>query len=279
MEQLSRLKTRITNLQELRELMGALRALAASHVQSAQAALEGIRQYAGVIENAIAEGVTLLPGGGVPAVTPTPGADTLVLIGSEHGFVGGFNERLMEHALQLLTPARSLAVVGQRALDQAREQGHEPVWAVAMATQTGGVLEVARGVASRLTGSDRAELVFAGYRRGGNYEVETRRVLPLDPALLQRAQVRPSPLHHLPAELLLQRLADEYLLAELTRAIMESFASENGARLRVMEAADQNIDGRLQKLDIQAHSVRQASITAELLDVIIGAEAIVGRDG
>jgi len=67
-------------------------------------------------------------------------------------------------------------------------------------------------------------------------------------------------------------------VAELTRAIMESFASENGARLRVMESADRNIDTRLQRLGGQAHTLRQGAITAELLDLITGAEALAGAE-
>jgi F-type H+-transporting ATPase subunit gamma len=59
---------------------------------------------------------------------------------------------------------------------------------------------------------------------------------------------------------------------------MESFASENGARLQVMEAADRTIDARLQKLDLRMHTLRQAAITEELLDVITGAEAIAAND-
>ena len=61
MEQLSRLKARVVNLHELQSLIRALRALAASHVQEAQSALEGILSYVGAVEDAIAEGVGLLP--------------------------------------------------------------------------------------------------------------------------------------------------------------------------------------------------------------------------
>jgi len=137
----------------------------------------------------------------------------------------------------------------------------------------GGVLQVARRVSDRLMGIERVELLFAGYRRGGRYEIETRRVLPLDPELLGQRNHHSPPLHHLPADLLLTRLAHEYVLAELTRSLMESFASENGARLRVMESADRNIDQRRASLSTEIHTLRQQSITAELLELITGVEA------
>lgn len=277
MEQLPRLKARIESLEELRNLMRAMRALAASHVQEAQAALGGIRQYVGVIEDAIAAGVTLLPATAAAATRAAPGDDVLIVICSEHGFVGGFNEQLIEHAVAARGSNRQLAVVGQCGIDLTTERGLAPIWNEAMATQVGGVLGVARRIADRLAGIGRAELIFGAYRRGGNYVIETHRVLPLDPDLLERAVAHAPPLHHLPAEMLLARLADEYLLAEVTRAVMESLASENGARLHVMESADRNIDNRLERLSSQAHTLRQEAITAELLDLMTGAEAILGN--
>lgn len=278
MEQLAKLQARVESLEELRELMRAMRALAASHVQAAQAALDGIRGYADIIEDAIAEGVALLPDKLVHAAAVDPTPDLLILISSEHGFVGGFNELLLARAAEWLRPDRRLAVVGHRGINLAAEHELTPVWVEPMATQVGAVLSVARRIASRLAGVQRASILYAGYRRGGYYEAEVRRILPLDPALLARTDVRSPPLHHLPAEVLLLRLADEYLVAELTRAIMESFASENGARLRVMESADRNIDTRLQRLGGQARTLRQGTITAELLDLITATEALAGAE-
>ena len=88
---------------------------------------------------------------------------------------------------------------------------------------------------------------------------------------------RGPPLHHLPAEVLLRQLASEYLFAEVTRAVMEALASENGARLRVMETADSNIDGKLATLRRDEHVLRQQSITSELIDVVTGSQAVLDK--
>ncbi|MGD8831178.1 MAG: F0F1 ATP synthase subunit gamma [Pseudomonadales bacterium] len=276
MEQLTRLKARTENLEDLRELMRAMRALAASHVQSAQSALEGIRTYTSVVEDAIVEGMELagaLSLGRLPAAEPD--GEVLILIGAEHGFVGALNDELVDHARSQLHPGGSLGVVGTRTADTASEQGLEIGWTEPMSTQARGVPGTARRVADRLAGVARAELIYAAYERGGDHTIEQIGALPLDTSRLERAPLRAPPLHHLPAAVLLERLAGEYLLALVTRAVMESFASENGARLRVMEAADRTIDTRLAKLDLQLHTLRQAAITEELLDVITGAEAIM----
>jgi len=208
-----------------------------------------------------------------------PSAGVLIVICSEHGFAGAFNERLLDRAAEARRPGQDLAVIGRRGAALAEERGLTVQRTFPMATHVGGVVGVTRGVADHLAQVTSADLVFASYVKGGTFEVETKAVLPLDPALLTRSTHGSPPLHHLAPELLLRHLAGEYLFAEITRAVMESLASENAARLRVMQTADHNIGDKLDELGRAEHSLRQAEITAELLDVVTGAEAILGHAG
>lgn len=68
-------------------------------------------------------------------------------------------------------------------------------------------------------------------------------------------------------------LSDELVFAELMRAAMESFASENGARLAAMESAHGNIQDKIEELSAEERQTRQDQITMELLDVITGSRA------
>ena len=149
-------------------------------------------------------------------------------------------------------------------------------WHVPMATHIGGVPGIARRVTDHLADITAARVAFAAYEPGGQYDVVVRDILPLDPALLKGMGVVQPPLHQLDPYVLLARLSGEYLFAEVTRAIMESLASENGARLQVMSAADHNIGDKLETLGRQRNHLRQEAITAELLDVVTGAEAVNG---
>lgn len=276
MEQLQRLQARLASLGELRDLVRALRALAATHVQEAQGAIVGIRRYVEVVEDTLAEGAALLAqADGLAAADGPPDGSALIVVCSEHGFVGAFNERLLDRAEAERNDGQKLVVIGRRGANLAEERGLVVDRSFPMATRVAGVLGVTRGVAEYLTGVARADVVFGSYRRGGGFEVEARSVLPLDPALLVGSWRRSPPLHHLAPELLLRRLASEYLFAEITRAVMESLASENGARLRVMEAANQSIGDKLVELRGKEHTLRQESITSELLDVVTGSEAVL----
>jgi F-type H+-transporting ATPase subunit gamma len=274
-EQLPRLQARLTSLHELRDLIRALRAIAASRVQEAQGALAGMRRYVETTEDAIAQGAALLPrSDGHIALPVSPLAGVLIVVCSEHGFVGGFNERLLDRAAEVLAPKQSLVVIGRRGAVMAGERGMTVDRGFPMATHVGGVLGVTRRVAEHLATVSRAAIVFGEYRRGGNFEAVVRTILPLDPALLAASERRSPPLHHLAPEILLQRLASEYLFAEISRAVTESLASENGARLHVMEHADRNIGSKLDELRLKEHTLRQESITSELLDVVTGSEAV-----
>ncbi|MEJ2238903.1 MAG: F0F1 ATP synthase subunit gamma, partial [Gemmatimonadales bacterium] len=119
---------------------------------------------------------------------------------------------------------------------------------------------------------------FGRYTGTGSYKIETRRILPLDPSLLETPDHQPSPLHHLPPAALVEQLAREYLFAEICRAIMESMVTENAVRLRVMESAADGIDDKVGKLTDQERSLRQQEITTELVDVVTGAAAVLGED-
>jgi F-type H+-transporting ATPase subunit gamma len=277
MEQLARLTARIGSLRELRDLFRAMRALAASHVQEAQTTLPGIRRYAQVIEDAIARAALLLPASDDrPPDVASAGTNVLVVVCAEQGFTGAFNELLLDRAVFERVPGQQLGVIGHRGARLAEERGIELDWSVPMATHVGGVVAAVRQVARQLEGTSGASVVYGGYRKGGRFEVEARTILPLDPSLLTGAVPGDRPLHQLPPEMLLQRLASEYLFAEITRSVMESLASENGARLHRLEAADHNIGEKLDGLVRRERRVRQEATTAEMLDVVTGTEAILG---
>lgn len=120
----------------------------------------------------------------------------------------------------------------------------------------------------------RVEVIFARYRQGGAASVEHHTLLPLDTAALAAVPAALAPLHNLEPQAPVEGLAAEYLFALLTEAAVESIASENAARFAAMESAHDNVSHKLADLQQAAHQVRQDEITAELLDLIVGAEAL-----
>lgn len=272
MEQISRIVARRKSLEDLHDLVDALRTMAASQTREASEALAGTRRYRAIVERTIACALAL------PHAAGAADGDGRVLIalGSEHGFVGGFNQRIVERAAKARRPDERLILVGQRGAMRAGENRLTVDDVLPMTTHVAGIAASARRLADRLGPVREARVVFAAARAGGQSEVVVQTLLPVAPTPVVADTAYP-PLHHLPAQDLLDRLFGELLFAECAHALMESLASENGARLHAMEAASRNIGSRLDQLRQQERMVRQEEITADLLEIVSGAEAVAAR--
>jgi F-type H+-transporting ATPase subunit gamma len=282
-ERLAEIEARIANLGDLQDIMGAMRALAAMRLAQAQGALPGVRRYTEVINFALARGLAL--GGGTGGGHPARGAAVadspmaVVAFTSEHGFAGAYNEHVLDRAWGLARGERHrLLVVGSRGRIKAEERGCTVAYWQPMATHIDGVLETVRRCSDELYGRlgrdgiQRVSLVYGRSITGAQWTVTVESVLPFDVSTIPRSEVV-APLIYLEAGELFDRLVEEFVFTRLMQAAIESFASENGARLTAMEAAHDNIDAKLEALTQQARQQRQEEITTELLDVVIGATA------
>lgn len=272
----------IGSLKELLEIVAALRAIAAVQMQQSQRSLDAIRDYADIVRRALAEAATLVPedgsgsaGGGVQR----PG---LVVFCSEHGFCGAFNEPLITAAAEASKSAPNLQLifVGNRGAQRSSERGLRPALTLPMATHSGGVTATARRVAADLYRMFIAqtltsvEAIYTREETGQRANLVRLKLLPLETPAIEEHQSRMSPLVNLDPRRLFDELAAEYMFAVLEAAAMESFASENAARFRTMEAAHENIANKSKELGRTMHRMRQEAVTTEVLDLIGGFEAM-----
>lgn len=275
MTRLVEIQGHITSMDELLDVVGAMRALASMRVQETQRALPGIRRYAETIAAAVGAALLLMPDAERP-VEPVCAGHALVLFTGEHGFVGGFNERLLDAASAELGAEGELFVLGSRGAAVALQRGHRPAWSGPMATRLTSVPETIRQLEvqlyPRILGGklSRIDMLFARYRQGQPPELRRALLLPLDLRSLAERPPGQPPLHNLEPQLLLERLTAEYVFALLTEAAVESMASENAARFAAMDSARGNVETKLQRLRQEANQARQAEITEELLDLITG---------
>ncbi|MBI1210673.1 MAG: ATPase [Alphaproteobacteria bacterium] len=275
MTRLAETTAHIASMNELLDIVGAMRSLAGMRMQEAQRALPGVRHYATTLTNAIVDTPVPLH---IAASAPRASAgQAIVLCTSEHGFVGGFNERMLA-AIEPRPDA--LFVLGTRGAALAGERGMKPDWIHAMATRVAAVAEAVdrlttelyRRIADGTIG--RVDVVFANYRQAGASSIERRALFPIDPSSFGVSKRRQTPLFNLVPEKLREKLVAEYVVALLTEAAVESLASENAARFAAMESAHENVAKKLDDLQRQARLMRQSEITAELLELVTGAEAL-----
>ncbi len=275
MTRLAEIEAHIGSMAELLDVVGAMRSLAGMRRQEAQRALPGVRSYADVMAAAISDALLLAPAE-PPRGNPGRARRAIVLFLAEHGFVGAFNERLIDTARQSLTPRDVLLIVGSRGAAQALERGLSPSWTSPAPTRTPATIDTIRRLSAelyrRIARGEivRIETIYAAAQHTGAPKIEQRPVLPVEPKLGQAAQ---TPLHNLKPAVLVETLISEYVFALLTEAAIESIATENAARFSTMDAAHDNVGKKLEELRQTARRARQSEITSELLDLVTGAEA------
>jgi F-type H+-transporting ATPase subunit gamma len=277
-ERLAELAAQIESVRQLEAVVTAMRGIAASRAQSGRSLLPGIDAYARVVSRAIGEALSLLPRDGTPAARDRAAGRGLILFCAEQGFVGAFSERVLDRAAS--EPLHTtLLLLGTRGAMLARERGMTPAWTSPMATSANAVPDLASRLAEALyarishDGLAYVDMVYSRTRAAGGVEVERRSLLPLDYGQFKRPIERRIPLTNLRPPVLLQRLASEYIYAQLCQAAMQAFEAENEARMLTMGAARTNIQNKLVGLAQLERRLRQQEITAEVLELSTGAEA------
>jgi len=216
-----------------------------------------------------------------------------VIIGSDQGLCGQFNEDIVEHALAQIKEAgtprrREILAVGARVAAGIEDEGLAIDDYLPVPASASNVIEIVTDIAGaiedwqELRGIGRVYLYYNRRVETAVHRPATRRLLPVDAAWLNGLAEHKWPSKTLPAfatdwEVLLSRAMRQHLLVSLYDAVANSLLSEQASRLQSMQAAEQNIEDRLDDLQTRYNRLRQASITNELLDIVAGFEALTGK--
>jgi len=277
-ERLADIVTQIQNVRQLEAVVTAMRGIAASRAQKGRSLLAGIEAYTEVVSHAIGEALSLLPG-----EAAVPGRDRrarlgLILFCAEQGFAGAFTERVLDSASGDLDGAINL-VVGGRGLLVAKERGIEVAWSVPMVTHPDAVASLANRLADAIYDHVAAgkiakvDIVLSRTASGKGVAIDRHSLLPIDFLRFARRLEPEPPLIELAPDVLLERLAAEYVFARLCQAAMYAFEAENEARMLAMSSAKTNIETKLAALTQRERQLRQDEITTEIMELAAGAEA------
>ncbi len=276
-ERLADIVTQIQNVSQLEAVVTAMRGIAASRAQKARSLLAGIEAYSEVISRAIGQALSLLPFE-APAAPPRKRAKrALILFCAEQGFAGAFSERVLAAAADIHQAA--VFVVGQRGAAIVRERGIEPAWSEPMAGHADAIPSFANRLADNLyryisSGAvAEVDIAYARSATAGGTEVERHSLLPIDFRRFGRPPRSEAPTIYLSPDALLERLAEEYVYAQLCEAALHAFAAENEARMIAMLAARNNIETKLNALSNRERQLRQREITTEVVELAAGAAA------
>ena len=281
-ERLRDVQTRVHSVQQLSAVITAMRGIAAARSREAQASLEGIRAYAGVVATAIGRALALQPVSRTEPPASAHGAHAVVALCAEQGFAGVFNERVLDAAMRAAGDSGQSTlylIVGNRGVSLAEERGLSIDWSGAMVARVAQAPELANRVVEALYQRmatrhvARVTVVYAIPGPTTPLDIVQRRLVPFD---FNRFAPKPSaiqPLTTLAPSQLLAKLVEEYVFAELCEAATLSFAAENEARMRAMIVAHEHVEDRLGQLVAQSHQLRQEEITSEIIELAGGATA------
>ena len=284
LETLSRQSDTLTSIRGIVHTMKTLSAINASPYEHAARSIEAYHEtiLRGFAAFAYLTGDITLRG-------ESSGEQWVVVFGSDHGLCGNYNEilaRVVEnHCRMLPSDKQRVLCIGQQMNDALVDQGLASEFVLLPPASAEGIGRLAGDIVTRLDVIGRRQplyrigvtLAFTQRGEHGVREPVTRRLLPLDARLLQRDRHWPSrtlPDYSMAADDLLASLVRNHIFASVFRASAEAMVTENAARLALMQQAEQSVDDRLELVRADLRSVRQAEITNELMDVIIGFEAL-----
>ncbi|MFA7552808.1 MAG: F0F1 ATP synthase subunit gamma [Spongiibacteraceae bacterium] len=284
LEALSRHSDTLTSIRGIVHTMKTLSAINASPYEHAARAIESY--HATILQGLAAFSHSTRE---IAAYSQPDGEQWLVVFGSDHGLCGNYNETLAQLVKDYCNASRPkkqrLLCVGQRMNSALVDQGVlsesvlMPPASVEGIGRMAGDIVAQLDVISRRQPMHRISVTLAFTQRGdqGSREPVTRSLLPLAENLLQRDtrwQSRALPDYSMAPDTLLASLIRNHIFASVFRASAEAMATENAARLALMQQAEQSVDDRLEQVKGELRSVRQTEITSELMDVIIGFEAL-----
>jgi F-type H+-transporting ATPase subunit gamma len=277
-ERLADIVAQTQNVRQLGAVVTAMRGIAASRAQKGRSLLPGIDAYTDVVSRAIGQALTLLGFNVTATRVPEHARPGLILFCAEQGFVGAFSECVLDSVASEIGGAVSL-IVGTRGMVVANERGIKPAWSGPMAAHVEAVPNFANLLAETLYGYvasgsfTMVDIVYSRAVPGSGIHVDRHSLLPIDFRRFARPIERLAPLTTLAPELLLERLAAEYVYAQLCQAAMHAFEAENEARMMAMVSAKTNVETKLAALLQRERQLRQEEITTEIIELAAGAEA------
>ncbi len=295
-------KNRISSVRNIQKITRAMEMVAAARLRRAEQRIEHLRPYAKAIRRMTrrtVEAVEKIPSLPLLEAHENENRVGILLVTGDRGLAGAFNSQIVR--------------AGNRRARELRDEGKEVVWYASgrrgvssltfrgydVAGQWQGftdrpAFENARDIAGDISSQyiddqvDRVEMIYNGYVSPLTQEVTTDVLLPLaaveqlleeDDEDGEESEQRDSGhktlwIYEPDPEEILKRLVPDYIEISIFRALLESTASEHGARMTAMRSAQENAGEMIDDLTLEMNRQRQAEITQEIMEVVAGAEGL-----
>jgi F-type H+-transporting ATPase subunit gamma len=296
-------KRRIDSVKNIRKITRAMEMVAAARLRRAEQRIAHLRPYAGAIRRMTRQAAEAAGGevGKLPILQQHENENSIaiLLVTADRGLAGAFNSQILRAGLRAAGEHEhegrdiTFYASGRRGVSSLTFRGREVAGADTGFTERPSYAD-AREIAQDLMTAyvdgkiDRVEILYNGYVSPLVQEVRRETLLPLQEATIleesddeESGEEGEGSGHHALVEYepgpeeILQQLIPDYVEISLYRALLESTASELGARMTAMRNASRNAGEIIDDLTLEMNRARQAEITQEIMEVVAGAEALV----
>ena len=294
MSSIKEIKIRMDSVQETKKITNAMYLIASTKLRRARAELHETRPYFEALRGGIKRIFRTATDTDSPYVYPTEadastdGTYGCLVITADKGLAGAYNQNIIKETERLLEEHADtkLFVVGEYGRHYF-EQHHIPVEKSFLYTAQNPTMERAREISTQLLERyDSGELnkifiIYTDMESSLSSRAISTRLLPFHRtyfATPEKEKPVDKPFEFVPSiEAVLNNMIQSYVSGYLYSALIDSFCSEQNARMTAMDAANRNAENLLEELSLQYNRVRQAAITQEITEISAGARAQRGN--
>ena len=287
------IKRRVRSIRNIRKVTRAMELVAAAKLRRAQGRIESMRPYAERMQELMV-GTARASSSvrGLPLLQPREvRRAAIVPLTGDRGLAGAFNGQILREAFAVERRLRAdgvetrWLVSGKKGASTLRFRGYaiEQAWGgFSQSPRYDDAQAIAHRVSELYSEQevDSVVLVYNHFVSALVQKVVTQDVLPIPESLLEAGEDEGSQallgdfIYEPEPEQILERLLPVYVETEVYRALLESAASEQGARMTAMRNATKNAGELIDSLTLSMNRARQAEITQEILEVVAGADAL-----
>lgn len=288
MANLKEVKTRISSVISTQQITKAMKMVAAAKLRKAQDNIMQMRPYAQKLGEVLENVSNGLEAGENVFASDRNEKVLIVAITSDRGLCGPFNSNVFKAVVKLIrTKYESqynagdlqILAIGRKSAEYFKKRKYDVIddFADIFSHLS---FDKARAAAEyvmkgyREEKFDQVELVFNEFKNIATQILRTEQFLPLQEANQEEANLHNDFIYQPNQQVLVEELLPKSLKVQFYKAILESNASEHGARMTAMDKATENADEILKDLKLTYNQTRQAAITKEILEIVAGAEAL-----
>jgi F-type H+-transporting ATPase subunit gamma len=287
MANLKSIKKRIVSVKNTRQITAAMKMVSAAKLRRAQDNVVAARPYAGKLAEVLERLAQSQEADASPLMIQR---DTrralLVVVTSDRGLCGGFNANLSKAAERFIKERAgefkelSLMTIGRKGYEFLRNRHtvrkhHGNIFST-LSYQTAALIaaEIVEGYLAEEY--DEVYVIYNAFKSVMTQDITLEQLLPVTPKAGASEEQATEYIYEPSKAALLDELLPKHIEVQVFKSLLESLASEHGARMTAMDSASKNATEMIGKLTLIYNRARQAAITTELMEIISGSESIKG---